>query len=133
MGKTVDRNHCIARWDTLFVSVYGFSHMSHQIFPTGFIMQQRLLSRWGIEPVIVADDPENFTGTSTGDPLDDELTGRYVWDCAKVLYDLVADPDPYNTFSIRGKVSETQGEGLDRPCVCHLTYRDTTDILQLSR
>lgn len=133
MGKTVDRNHRIARWDTLCVSLYGFSHMSHQISPTGFIMQQRLLSRWGIRPVIVADDPEHLTGASTGDPLDDELTGRYVWDCAKVLYDLVADPDPYNTFSIRGKVSETQGEGLGRPCVSRWTYRDITEIPRLSR
>lgn len=35
----------------------------------------------------------------------EEPTGRVVWDCARVLYDLLADPAQDNTFSVRGKAS----------------------------
>lgn len=35
---------------------------------------------------------------------DDEPTGRALWDCAQVLWDLVADPHPDNQFTVRGKV-----------------------------
>lgn len=68
-------------------------------------MHRALTSRWGIEPVFIAEDPENASGSSTVGPQDDELTGKYLWDCAKVLYDLVADPDPSNTLSVKGKAS----------------------------
>lgn len=39
-----------------------------------------------------------------GEEEDDELTGRTLWDCAQVLWDLVADPHPDNEFAVRGKV-----------------------------
>lgn len=68
-------------------------------------MQQKLVSRWGLDPVIVAEEPDSVSGSATSDAQDDELTGKYLWDCSKVLYDLVADPDPSNTLSIKGKVT----------------------------
>lgn len=45
-----------------------------------------------------ADDDEDE------DDIDDEPTGRTLWDCAQVLWDLVADPNPANMFSVKGKV-----------------------------
>ncbi|CAN0011569.1 unnamed protein product [Ectocarpus sp. 8 AP-2014] len=90
-----------------------------------------LSSRWGIEPVAVdtacTDDgplPLPFeTSTTTaageaatqqdccddraigedGDEEDMELTGRTLWDCTQVLWDLVADPRKDNTFTVRDK------------------------------
>ncbi|CBN79081.1 hypothetical protein Esi_0176_0027 [Ectocarpus siliculosus] len=91
-----------------------------------------LSSRWGIEPVTVGtactDDgplPLPFeTSTTTaageaatqqdyccddraigedGDEEDMELTGRTLWDCTQVLWDLVADPREGNTFTVRDK------------------------------
>lgn len=43
-------------------------------------------------------------GDGGGKDDDDELTGRTLWDCTKVLYDLVSDPRQDNTFAVRGKV-----------------------------
>ncbi|CAM9163791.1 unnamed protein product [Ectocarpus sp. 12 AP-2014] len=91
-----------------------------------------LSSRWGIEPVAVGtactDDgplPLPFeTSTTTaageaatrqdyccddsaigedGDEEDMELTGRTLWDCTQVLWDLVADPRKDNMFTVRDK------------------------------
>ena len=45
---------------------------------------------------------------------EEEPTGKTLWDCAKVLYDLVANPDPNNAFSVRGKVSIIVGEQKSR-------------------
>lgn len=92
-----------------------------------------LLSRWGIEPVAVGtactdDDslPLPFeTSTTTapaeaatlqdcgdraigenGNEEDIELTGRTLWDCTQVLWDLVADPRMDNVFTVRDKVHD---------------------------
>ncbi|CAM9853465.1 unnamed protein product [Ectocarpus sp. 4 AP-2014] len=91
-----------------------------------------LSSRWGIEPVAVGtactdDGPlplpfETSTATAAGeaatrqdcccddraidedgDEEDIELTGRTLWDCTQVLWDLVADPREDNIFTIRDK------------------------------
>lgn len=67
-------------------------------------MEQTLTSRWGLEPVVVAEEPE-----PSKDDIDhdgDEITGKTLWDCSKVLHDLVADPDTGNEFSVRGKVRD---------------------------
>lgn len=108
-------------------------------------MSAVLSSRWGIEPVVVdtacIDDgylpPPAETSSTTaageeaakrqgcgdraigedGDEEDIELTGRMLWDCTQVLWDLVADPRMDNMFTVRGKVQYMmdhwgQGRGL---------------------
>eukprot|EP00752_Nemacystus_decipiens_P002057 g1969.t1 len=45
---------------------------------------------------------------------DDEVTGRTLWDCTQVLWDLVADPDPHNAFTVRGKHVIELGGGTAR-------------------
>lgn len=103
-----------------------------------------LSSRWGIEPVAVGtactDDgplPLPFeTSTTTaageaatqqdyccddraigedGDEEDMELTGRTLWDCTQVLWDLVADSRKDNMFTVRDKVHD-----VCVLCVCRL-------------
>lgn len=56
-------------------------------------------------PLNVGDADHISDDDLTKDDDDDEPTGRTLWDCAKVLYDLVAIPDPANVFSVRGKVT----------------------------
>ena len=50
-----------------------------------------------------SDDDDSHEEEEDGDD-EEEPTGKTLWDCAKVLYDLVANPDPNNVFSVRGKV-----------------------------
>lgn len=52
------------------------------------------------------DDGRNVAGKDEDedDIDDDEPTGSTLWDCAQVLWDLVADPNPANTYSVKGKV-----------------------------
>lgn len=47
---------------------------------------------------------------------DEEPTGGMLWDCAKVLYDLLADPSATNEFSIKGKVRSIVGDDLSFRC-----------------
>lgn len=66
-----------------------------------------LLSRWGLEAVVVADDqkpPSPASAAEGEEDPDEEVTGRALWDCTQVLWDLVADPNPQNVFTVRGKV-----------------------------
>ncbi|CAM9100791.1 unnamed protein product, partial [Scytosiphon promiscuus] len=85
-----------------------------------------LSSRWGLEPVVVgapvggdersplhAGDTSSTAAAAAAAAQssdstdeqedDDEPTGRALWDCAQVLWDLVADPRSGNDFSVRGK------------------------------
>lgn len=51
------------------------------------------------------DSGRDGAGNDDGeDCIHDEPTGRVLWDCAQVLWDLVADPNPANVFSVKGKV-----------------------------
>lgn len=70
-----------------------------------------LLSRWGLEPVVVADAENPSPALAEEQDPDDELTGRTLWDCTQVLWDLVADPDPQNMFTVRGKVRKIKQSG----------------------
>lgn len=56
--------------------------------------------------IISRDDGRDGAGNDDDDEdyIDDEPTGRVLWDCAQVLWDLVADPNPANVFSVKGKV-----------------------------
>ena len=64
-----------------------------------------LKSRWGLAPVVIDDCGSRQRGTSpSGDDDEDEPTGRVLWDCAQILWDLLADPDPRNKYAVRGKV-----------------------------
>ena len=67
-------------------------------------MPAALLSRWGLKPVVVADDVNTSPASAEEDDPDDEVTGRILWDCTQVLWDLVADPDPQNVLTVQGKV-----------------------------
>lgn len=69
-------------------------------------MPAALLSRWGLEPVVLFDGekPSPAPAEEEEEDPDDEVTGRTLWDCTQVLWDLVADPDPQNEFTVRGKV-----------------------------
>lgn len=67
-------------------------------------MPAKLLSRWKLEPVVVVDDAKPSHASAAEEDPDDEVTGRVLWDCTAVLWDLVADPNPGNMFTVRGKV-----------------------------
>jgi len=56
---------------------------------------------------------------------EEEPTGRVVWDCAQILWDLVADPNPGNEYAVRGKVGrrrQTGCLGWERECLGVLDY-----------
>lgn len=75
-------------------------------------------SRWGLTPVELAEEQGHKEQRSrcqahrekesakSDDDEEREVTGKMLWDCAQVLWDLLANPHPQNNFSVRGQVRE---------------------------
>lgn len=81
--------------------------MPHSQSGAKSVVMWKLRSRWGLDPVVIHDDNddrEQRTTLPNEDEDEDEPTGRVIWDCAQILWDLVADPNPGNEYAVRGKV-----------------------------
>lgn len=86
----------------------------------GQVASKHMNSRWCLKPIELGEElgqkkqrPRNEVhrrkeSSDTDDDEEREVTGKVLWDCAQVLWDLLANPHPQNAFSVRGKVGTSE-------------------------